>query len=272
MDELFKTDAPESGILSDPSHLETSEQLSHGFTVSRTVVKTEQAASLLERKPGSYATVLTGPLNGDTDVDGIADCLAEELRQFFAPFIGGNLLVCGVGNRKLVSDSLGPETVRRLPFHIVEAMGIKSSFSRMSAICPDVLWHTNLNTADAVAGVAASTNASCVLRIDSMSCGQLDRLCADIQLNNVGLSRSDGSSNLDSRTIGKPIISIGVPTIICLNMLTQERISETMLTFNKIQEVIKNASYAIATAILLAAYPELSLESAKTFVEFNLVW
>lgn len=270
--ELIADDYPAARILSDPCHLELREWISNEFPVSQLIVKSGQAAELLEKAPGTYVTVMTGLLDQTADVDNMTTCLVEPLRELLASFFGGKLLICGIGNQEQVTDSLGPETVRRLPLKAMEALKVKSKFAGMAAVCPGVEWNTNLDTATVIAGVASSVGADCVLLIDAMACDNCDRLCATIQLSNTGMSGYNAPKKLDRQTIGVPTVSIGVPTVLRMDAFCQEYTSDTMFTVSHISAVIKTAAYAIAAAVLQAVCPELDGPSAKSLVEHNLIW
>lgn len=269
--ELIAGNFSAARILSDPCHLELREWISNDVPVSQLVVKSEQAAELLEKVPGTYVTVMTGLL-GAADIDNMTACLVEPLRELLAPFFGGKLLICGIGNQEQAADSLGPETVRRLPLKAMEALKVESHFAGMAAVCPGVEWNTNLNTATVIAGVAASVGADCVLLIDSMVCDSCNRLCATIQLSNTGMSGHDAPRKLDRHTIGVPTVSIGVPTVLRTDAVCREYTSDIMFTVSHISAVIKTAAYAIAAAVLQAVCPELDGPSAKSLVEHNLIW
>ena len=51
--------------------------------------------------------------------EGACTCLVEQLQPLLAPFFGKSLCICGVGNRDLEFDSLGPETAKRIRPHML---------------------------------------------------------------------------------------------------------------------------------------------------------
>lgn len=270
--EIIKGDFPAARVLRDSRNLEIKEYISYGLPVSRLAVKSELAAVLLEKAPGTYVTVMTGPLEQTEAVDDSSACVAELLRELLAPYFGGKMLICGIGNQEQAPDSLGPETVRRLPLKALEEMGSRSEFARISAVSPGVEWFTNLNTAEWIAGIAASVGATCVLLIDSMMCECYHRLCTNIQLSDTGMSRHCAGQRLDRNTIGVPVIAIGVPTTVRASAILREHTGDTLLTVSHISSVIKTAAHIIAAAILQAVCPELDEQEVNAFVEHNLIW
>lgn len=270
--ELMNSDLPAARVLRDPHDLEIKEYISHGLPVSRLTVKSELAAELLEKAPGTYVTVMTGFLELAGTVDDSSACVAELLRELLAPYFGGKLLICGIGNQEQAPDSLGPETVRRLPLIALEALESRLEFARISAVSPGVEWFTNLNTAEWIAGIASSVGATCVLLIDSMVCERYNRLCATIQLSDTGMFQHMAEQRLNRNTLGVPVIAIGVPTTVRAGAILREDTGDTLLTVSQISTVVKTAAYIIAAAILQAVCPELDEQEVNTFVEHNLVW
>lgn len=67
----------------------------------------------LEPGAGLYIAIETGPLARLTDFEDVCACLTEQLRPLLEPYFGKSLCICGMGNRAMPSDSLGPETARR---------------------------------------------------------------------------------------------------------------------------------------------------------------
>jgi len=204
----------EIGNFMKPPHVETTEILSHEIPVSQVRVNSELAAAILEKHCGLYITIETGPLTKAVDYKKICSCLVDQLSPLLSPFFGKVLCICGIGNHRLAHDSLGPEVVQRFLPKIYDTMCLQSNFKQIVACCPGVIAQTNVPAETLIFGIVDKTEAVCLLTIDACACKDVDRLCGSIQLSDGGLDIHSGSSFLHQSTIGIPVISVGVPTLI----------------------------------------------------------
>ena len=198
----------------------------------------------------------------------VCACLAEHLRLLLAPHFGKTLCVCGLGNRDMPPDALGPEVARRFRPQMFEAFVTQPSFEKVAMICPGVNGLTNLSSDRIIASIASAINAACVLAVDASSCRDIERLCASISLTDNGLCTFCNTANLRQSTVGVPVITIGVPTAIRASALSgaESTDQEPLLTTLHISNVIQAASFIVACAIAQVAFPELNYESCKQYI------
>lgn len=242
---------------------------SHGIMVSRAHIKDEDMAGLLGKAIGHYTTLQTGLLSGYDVLEDICACLTDELNHYLAPYKGKSLCICGIGNADLLTDSLGPETAKR----IYPRVPMQSAFEEITVFYPGVQGNTNIETNKAISSIAAMTGADCVLAIDSTDCSDYANLGSTIQLTDAGLRIHKNNEYLAQSTIGKPVISIGVPTVIHVNRLASDMraLGNGFLTVSDIAEVIKRAALVIASAVLQVAYPELDYQASRMIAEGTLL-
>lgn len=244
-------------------HAEFEETVIHNIPVSRIHIKDEAIAGLLGKSVGHYTTLQTGPLNEYKRLEDICSCLTEELRQYLAPHMGKTLLICGVGNADLSYDSLGPETAKR----IYPKIDMESAFEKAAVFCPGVVGTTNIRTAPVISSIASSADAACVLVIDAAECHNYEDICSCINLTDAGVHVGKDAEPIDESTIGKPVITIGVPTSIRAEHLGIEVPCDDFLTITEIGNVIKCAASVISCAVLQVVYPELDYEASKMLVD-----
>lgn len=246
--------------------------ISHGVPVTWVHVQTEQDSAKLGRPCGQYITLETGPLDKLTSLEGVCSCLAEQLRLFLEPCFGEILCVCGLGNRDMPPDALGPEVARRFQPKMFEAFVSRPSFEKVAMICPGVSGHTNLSSEEMIASIASAIDAACVLVVDASSCRDIERLCSSISLTNNGMRTYWSTADIRQSTVGVPVITIGVPTTIRASALSGAESSdqEPLLTTLHISDVIQAASFIVACAITQVAFPELDYESCKQYIGFFL--
>ena len=251
------------------SGVDLEEFQSYDIPVHRVYVLTEEAAEQLKRPCGTYTTLTTGPLDELASTEQICSCLIEQLRPLLEPFYGKPLCICGIGNPDTPADSLGPETARRIMPHFYEAVEIPSNFSKVAVICPGVFGKTNLSTETVISSVAKAMNAACVLTIDACVTQDVDRLCSTIQLTDTGMDNQWKLSSLRQSTLGVPVISVGVPTVIPISALLPERKTPdtSQLTPTHIVDIIDVASFIIACAITQVVYPDIDHENCRKFIE-----
>lgn len=245
-----------SEIINSPKNFLAEAYISHGLKVCRFHITTAKSAHLMGIAPGKYYTITTGRLNDIVETGDISDCLSELLTPLLEPFYGGKLCVCGIGNRNLAVDSLGPETVRRIPLMWLEEPAMKCRFSKVVAITPDVQTNTNINTAAIIRSVSNSISANCILAIDVEMCSHYEDLCATIHISDRGLKISNSGQNIDFDTVGIPVIAVSVPTLMPVDCLLEgEGTVDDLITVNYIEYIIKNAACIIARAIIQTICP-----------------
>lgn len=252
--------------------MKVKEYISHGIPVTQVHVQTEQDAKALARLCGQYITLDTGPLDQLVSHQNVCACLADQLRCLLKPFFGKTLCVCGIGNRDMPSDSLGPETARRFRPQMYEASSLSSNFEKIAVICPDTGAQTNLSTEAIIAGVTSQIGAACVLTVDACTCKEAKRLCSAIDVTDTGMQTYSKTSELRQSTLGIPVISIEVPTAIRAADLSVKADTgpDCFLTPINISAVIDAASFIIACAISQMVYPELDYKNCKQYIEFSL--
>ena len=248
--------------------MDMKEYVSHGVPVTWTHLQTAEDSKMLGRPCGHYITLDTGPLDRLDSFDTVCACLADQLRPLLEPCFGKILCVCGLGNQDMVSDSLGPEVARRFRPKLFESFVEKSNFEKVVIVCPGVNGYTNLSSEKIVASVASAINAACILAVDCTSCTDLERLCSSISLTDNGMHSYWGTVDLRESTMGIPVVTIGVPTMIGVSALfdTGNTAQELHLTTLHIPNVIQSASFIIACAIAQVAFPELDFESCKQYI------
>ena len=250
----------------------TDEFMSHGFSVSRSRVRTEQAAKELNRPCGVYTSISTGLLNHLVDYENACACLIEQLQPMLSPYFGKPLCICGIGNRNLVCDSLGLEVAQRIQPEMFELSTKKLNFKKIAVICPGIEGYTNLSSASIISSIASVMDAACVLTIDSCRCGDLERLCSTIQLSNAGMQTFAEKIPFNRASLGVPVVSIVVPTTIRTEDLSASENpgSGFFLTHAHVSEAISMAAFIIACAVIQIAYPELDYENCKQYIGFFL--
>ena len=247
--------------------VEALEESLYGCPVTTVHVRSAQAAKQLNRAVGDYITVETGETLNDLEkIEDVGECLAEMLERVLRPYYGGTLCVCGLGNRSLSADALGPEVVSNLPLKVIADIGIAGNFRNVCSIEPGTALTNNIYTEAVMNGVVKEIGANCLLLVDSLVTEEHTRLFRMFQLStNGGLSPRLAERKADWGTLGIPVVSLGVPVSIPMSALSSDQdLSDELFTTIKIQDVIAAAGRIIAYAILRACWP--SMHKSECFI------
>ena len=150
--------------------VEVEERTIHGIPVTAVEIKTEDGAETLDRAVGKYITIQTGLLSSETlNLKALGECVSEVLTEVLSRYKGSTLCICGLGNRELVADSLGPDVIRNLSLKVFSGVAsLNGLFKSVCSFVPGTAWTNNLDTELMVKGILKEANANCLLLIDSL--------------------------------------------------------------------------------------------------------
>ena len=193
------------------------EERLRGFSVTRVEILDRRGREALGKPEGIYLTIDLAPYFQDRTgrFADAASALAEALGELLPE--EGSIFVAGLGNRAMTPDAVGPVSVEHLLVtrHLKEVL---PGFRPVSAAAAGVLGTTGLESAEWVRGLAERAEAEAVIVVDALAARSLQRLCTTVQLADTGIIPGSGVGNarraLNRETMGVPVISIGVPTVV----------------------------------------------------------
>lgn len=205
--------------------------------IAVTTVKIDaSAATRIGKRAGRYVTLDTGRLwsRDSAALKRTAKALSSQIDGFLPQ--GEDAVLCvGLGNEHITADALGPMTVeslivthhmRRLEPELYRSLG----FGDLAAIAAGVLGQTGIESASIVGAVASLMPIRCVVVVDALASRRLSRLATTVQITDTGISPGSGVSNarseLTEETLGVPVISIGVPTVVDAATLAADIVGE----------------------------------------------
>ncbi len=198
-----------------------------GFSLTRVEILDRAGEEALGKPRGTYLSLDLGELRGGEDLARAAQAVGETLRPLLPE--EGPLLCAGVGNRDMTPDALGPLAVDHL-LVTRHLGGVLPGLRPVSALAGGVLGDTGLEAAEWVRGAAQAVVPGAILLIDALAARSLDRLCTTVQLSDTGLAPGSGVGNrrmaLDRETLGAPVISIGVPTVVDVETVARDVLGE----------------------------------------------
>lgn len=210
-----------------------------GIVINELQITDREAEKLLGKAKGSYVTVQVGRLweadeeGRETAVKVISDLLGEMIHS--AKRRIESVLICGLGNRMVTPDAIGPLAVDRVTVtrHIrEESPDLYASLSPydISAITPGVVGQTGMETAELVKSAVSTVKPDIVIAIDALAARSTERLATTVQLTDTGIRPGSGIGQkrreLSKETLGVPVIAIGVPTVISGATLAYDLMTE----------------------------------------------
>lgn len=210
------------------------EKRDNGIVINTVSILTENAAKNMGRPKGTYITI-EAPQMSEDDEDyhrEISVEFSKVLKQMLKDngIIKDNednrysVLVIGLGNREVTPDALGPGVVDNLfvTRHIMKEFG-KYAFgtrkvNEVSGLVPGVMAQTGMECLEIVKGVVNEVRPDFVITIDALAARSTKRLGRTIQLADTGIVPGSGVGNhrnaINEESVGRPVISIGVPTVV----------------------------------------------------------
>lgn len=259
-------------------------------------IESENAAKQLQKACGRYITFHAQQLK----------LLSQEEKAEFAALVAqslshmlpkeGEILVVGLGNRRITSDALGSRVTESVLVtrHLKDVLS-PSLLGRLRGVCalsPGVLGVTGMETKDIVRGAVDHVKPAAVIAVDALSARECARIGATVQLTDTGIQPGSGVGNhregLTRETLGVPVIAIGVPLVVytavivrdalgillsdmkdtedsrqttadsLVQRILNESIGEMVVTPREIDELVAALSQIIALAINIALQPKLS--------------
>jgi spore protease len=241
-----------------------------------TVCVTNQNGSNALNKPlGKYITLEVKSFVNDTDIfDGRLDDFANILKSILPNDIE-SILVAGLGNENITADSLGPRTQDYVlsTRHIIDDLKNTSGFENLfsvSSISTGVLGETGIETAEIIKGVVSQINPSCVIVIDALSASSTDRLGTTVQFSDSGISPGSGVGNhrheISKRTLGVPVISIGIPTVVSTGVISGKSDDNVFVTPREIDRITQQGAKLIGMGINVCLQNDIDAKDLFTLV------
>ena len=156
-------------------------------------------------------------------------------------------LIVGLGNRAVTPDALGPRVVDNLYItrHIINEYGKyafgKEHVNRVSSIVPGVMAQTGMESMEIVNGIVKETKPDVVIAIDALAARNTKRLNRTIQVTDTGINPGSGVGNhrhgLNEKSIGVPVIAIGVPTVVDAATIVNDTMFNLITAMNQSSEL-----------------------------------
>lgn len=154
--------------------------------------------------------------------DEVSKAMAQAMEGIIKLEDSMTALVVGLGNWNVTPDALGPKVVSKLMVtrHLKELVpdSIDEGVRPVCAIAPGVLGITGIETYEIIKGIVEKIKPNLIICIDALASRKMERVNKTIQIGNTGISPGSGVGNkrmeISERTLGVPVIAVGVPTVV----------------------------------------------------------
>ena len=238
-------------------------------------ITNENGAQKLSKPQGSYITLKVKSFVNDTDIfDGRLDEFASALNSLLPENIDC-VLVAGLGNKNITADCLGPKVNNYIlsTRHIVDGMKNISDLGELFPVCSvstGVLGETGIETAEIIKGIVEQVKPSCVIAVDALAASSMERLGTTVQFSDVGISPGSGVGNhrheISEKTIGVPVISVGIPTVVSTSVISSSNKTEAYVTPREIDRICEQGAKLIGMGINVCLQKNVSCEDLFALV------
>ncbi len=192
----------------------------------------ESAARRLGKAEGTYWTMTHAQLPSLTPEERIevARQVAQTLRMMLPP--QGDVLVLGLGNRRMTADALGDRVVSGiLVTRHIRAEGAEK-LRGVCAISPGVLGITGVETAELALGLVERLKPSAVLVVDALAAMETNHIGTTIQLTDTGIHPGSGVGNhrlgITRETMHVPVIAMGIPMVVYASTIVRDALKNIL--------------------------------------------
>lgn len=172
--------------------------------------------------------------------------MAKSIASMIEKHGGKDVLIIGLGNRGVTPDALGPKVVSDINVtrHIKDFLhedDPNNEVMTVSAFAPGVLGITGIETFEMVKGVVGRSKPNLIVAVDALSTLNPAKIGATFQMADTGIVPGSGVGNsrmeLSQKTMGIPVIAIGVPMVVELKTFMNKIPDGGELTRKMVEEL-----------------------------------
>lgn len=285
-------------LISKKDYTKSVEKINKNIPKTIIEVISEKAQTKLERQKGYYISLdipfdpVLQTLEKENIEREITLSLAEVLQKSNVAK-PKSALVVGLGNPKMISDCFGSKVSEKVLVtrHLTKS-AICPNLCEVGSIQTNVFGRTGLESFDIVKGAVDSVKPEVVIVVDTLVAESSKRLCANIQIANVGIVPGSGVDNarkeISQKTLGTLVLTIGIPFVVLSSSLFDEQAKKLIKKYagitvptnievkgldtlivmpREIDEQVCFLSRAVANGINKALNPNLSKQDIETFFD-----
>lgn len=249
-----------------------------GAKITRIEVLDKNGEKTVGKPKGRYVTVEVAPFTHQAQfIDETLEAVADEIRRIIPE--NGSVLVAGLGNMSITPDALGPKcasmifATRHITGELLRSTGL-SGLRCVTSVATGVAGETGAEAGEIIKGIVQTVAPDVVITVDALAARNVERLGRTIQMCDTGIIPGSGVGNsrqeISEKTIGVPVISIGVPTVVDAATLIMDctgnessvsrKAESMMVTPREIDLMIERAAKLTSLAVNRALQPDISAE------------
>lgn len=229
--------------------------------VTKVRVLNEQGKEKIGKEVGTYITIEIKEIEviNREELEKASKILSGQIQELIKPY--KSILVVGLGNIDTTVDSIGPKVIKDLKItrHLKKYAPdlVDKNAKELSGIAPGVLGTTGIETQEILKGIVEKVNPDVIIAIDALISRDISRLFKTIQISNTGITPGAGVGNtrkeISEKTMGVPVIAIGVPTLVEAATIVAdsiELIANQFEEFEQLKNATKEDKYRLMKAVL----------------------
>ncbi len=214
-------------------------------------IQSAAAANRLGKAQGTYWTMMHPDLPMLTPEERIevARQVAQTLRLMLPP--QGDVLVLGLGNRRMTADALGDRVVSG----ILVTRHIRESGDTLRGVCamsPGVLGVTGVETAEFALGLVERLKPAAVLVVDALAAMETDHIGTTIQLTDTGIHPGSGVGNhrlgITPDVLHVPVIAMGIPMVVYASTIVRDALKTILASEKSGEDAHEMAEHLVGQA------------------------
>lgn len=230
----------------------TEEEINDNIKVSRVKITNSKGEEALEKPIGTYVTIDVKKLKmaGEEEIQKTSEVLTDELKKIVEMHVNNqeDILIVGLGNIYVTPDALGPKVINEIDVtrHIIKYLPqyVDEGTRPVSAISPGVLGTTGIETVEILKGIVENIHPKLLIVIDALASRSIERISSTIQISDTGIVPGAGVGNtreeISENSLGIPVVSIGIPTVVELATLVSDGID---IFIDRLQEKAESNEY-----------------------------
>lgn len=230
----------------------TEEEINDNIKVSRVKITNSKGEEALGKPIRTYVTIDVKKLKmaGEEEIQKTSEVLTDELKKIVEMHVNNqeDILIVGLGNIYVTPDALGPKVINEIDVtrHIIKYLPqyVDEGTRPVSAISPGVLGTTGIETVEILKGIVENIHPKLLIVIDALASRSIERISSTIQISDTGIVPGAGVGNtreeISENSLGIPVVSIGIPTVVELATLVSDGID---IFIDRLQEKAESNEY-----------------------------
>lgn len=251
----LRTDLAIDVISDDLEGIESSVENFNDIKVTNVLVK-EAGSKKINKKIGNYITIEFSDITDYNHSEALKEVFSKKLKCLLEKMkinSSASCLIIGLGNDKSTPDALGPLVINNILVtnHLFLYGDVEKGFRKVSAISPGVMGQTGIETSDLIKGIISSIDTDFVIVVDALASQSIERVNKTIQMTDTGIHPGSGIGNkrkeISSDTLKKPVIAIGVPTVVDAVTIVSDTINYMYKHYSYTKDNINKPSNRLIT-------------------------